>query len=113
MSVAYPPQATRTSATGVSHGGAHGKEARHERSARPHRGERGRTPRAVLDTAGGRDELSTGEMWNSNSVISWLLVMAGVAGRAGSPPNNGRAPGWHAGLVVARREITARSTQTR
>ena len=27
----------------------------------------------------GRDELRTGEMWNSNSVISWLLARAGIA----------------------------------
>ncbi len=27
----------------------------------------------------GRDELRTGDMWNSNSLISWLLVSAGFA----------------------------------
>jgi len=49
----------------------------------------------------GRDESSTGDMWNSNSLISWLLVRSGhpVAGIA--PPVGGRAPGWWAGLVVA------------
>src|SRR5436309_6266560 len=26
----------------------------------------------------GRDELNTGGMWNSNSLISWLLVRAGI-----------------------------------
>lgn len=35
----------------------------------------------------GRDELDTGEMWNSNSVISWLLTTAGM--RPGEPPHNG------------------------
>jgi len=25
----------------------------------------------------GRDELGTGEMWNSNSLISWLLARSG------------------------------------
>ena len=51
----------------------------------------------------GRDELRTGEMWNSNSVISWLIAVAGLdIGRA-KPPAGGRAPGWNAGLVVARR----------
>ena len=30
----------------------------------------------------GRDELGAGEMWNSNSVISWLLTRAGVDARA-------------------------------
>ena len=51
----------------------------------------------------GRDELGAGEMWNSNSVISWVLDRAGVIERAGSPPGGGRAPGWDAGIVVARR----------
>jgi hypothetical protein len=52
----------------------------------------------------GRDELGTGDMWNSNSVISWLLVGSGLPTEAIRPPRNGRAPGWEAGLVVARRE---------
>jgi hypothetical protein len=54
--------------------------------------------------AWGRDDLGTGEMWNSNSVIAWLLARAGVSCDAIRPPANGRAPGWAAGLVVARRE---------
>jgi hypothetical protein len=53
----------------------------------------------------GRDELRTGEMWNSNAFISWLLVRSGVDVSAIHPPAGGRAPGWHAGLVVARREL--------
>jgi hypothetical protein len=52
----------------------------------------------------GRDELGAGEMWNSNSLISWLLVRAGLPTEAIHLPVNGRAPGWDAGLVVARRE---------
>src|SRR5215203_1634344 len=51
----------------------------------------------------GRDELAAGEMWNSNSMIAWVLAKAGVATRAIRPPEHGRAPGWDAGLVVARR----------
>jgi len=51
----------------------------------------------------GRDELRTGEMWNSNSVVSWVLSMAGLTALAGSPPKGGRAPGWDAGVVVAHR----------
>ena len=51
----------------------------------------------------GRDELRAGEMWNSNSVISWLIVQSGLDGEAIRPPTGGRAPGWHAGIVVARR----------
>jgi hypothetical protein len=51
----------------------------------------------------GRDELRTGDMWNSNSVVSWVLVSAGVALDGVSPPARGRAPGWHAGVVAAQR----------
>jgi hypothetical protein len=53
----------------------------------------------------GRDELHTGDMWNSNSLVSWLLVRAGVDTDQLRPPPGGRAPGWDAGLVVARREM--------
>lgn len=49
----------------------------------------------------GRDELGTGEMWNSNSVIAWALARHGLDGRAGVPPNNGRAPGWASGIAAA------------
>jgi hypothetical protein len=52
----------------------------------------------------GRDELQTGEMWNSNSVISWLLAQGGLPADAIGPPAGGRAPGWRAGLLVARRQ---------
>jgi hypothetical protein len=51
----------------------------------------------------GRDELATGEMWNSNSVISWLIASSGLDPDSIQPPDGGRAPGWRAGLVVARR----------
>jgi hypothetical protein len=51
----------------------------------------------------GRDELGAGEMWNSNSVIAWLIATAGLQTECLQPPPNGRAPGWNAGLVVARR----------
>ena len=49
----------------------------------------------------GRDELGTGEMWNLNSVISWLLTRSGLPAGAIQPPTGGRAPGWAAGLVTA------------
>ena len=55
----------------------------------------------------GRDELHTGEMWNSNSVISWVLSRARLVEAAGAPPNHGRAPGWDAGLSVALRRPLA------
>jgi hypothetical protein len=51
----------------------------------------------------GRDELATGEMWNSNSVIAWVLARSGLHAEVIEPPAGGRAPGWQAGLVVARR----------
>jgi hypothetical protein len=51
----------------------------------------------------GRDEQSAGDMWNSNSVISYLLARSGAAAGPISPPANGRAPGWRAGIVMASR----------
>ena len=50
----------------------------------------------------GRDELGTGEMWNSNSVIAWVIARSGIEGESVQPPAGGRAPGWRAGLIVAR-----------
>ena len=52
----------------------------------------------------GRDELVAGEMWNSNSLISWLIARSGLPMNAAHLPERGRAPGWNAGLVVARRQ---------
>lgn len=49
----------------------------------------------------GRDELGVGEMWNSNSVIAWLIAASGLAADSIEPPAGGRAPGWRAGLVAA------------
>jgi hypothetical protein len=49
----------------------------------------------------GRDQLRTGEMWNSNSVISWLLARTGLPMEAIRPPDGGRAPGWDAGVAIA------------
>ncbi len=51
----------------------------------------------------GRDELGTGDMWNSNSLVSWLLTHSGHDMDAIHPPPRGRAPGWTAGIVAARR----------
>ncbi len=51
----------------------------------------------------GRDEVATGDMWNSNSLVSWLLESSGVDAWALHPPAGGRAPGWQAGCVLARR----------
>jgi hypothetical protein len=60
---------------------------------------------SVPTPAWGRDELRAGEMWNSNSLISWLLARAGVDTGPIQPPPGGRAPGWDAGLIVARRAM--------
>lgn len=49
----------------------------------------------------GRDEAHLGEMWNSNSIISWLLCRSGIDPDVAHLPPRGRAPGWHAGLVAA------------
>jgi hypothetical protein len=51
----------------------------------------------------GRDELGTGDMWNSNSVAAWLIATAGLSTDDLRPPAHGRAPGWSAGLEVVRR----------
>jgi hypothetical protein len=51
----------------------------------------------------GRDEFDTGEMWNSNAVIAWVIAKSGIDVEAIQPPAGGRAPGWAAGLEVARR----------
>lgn len=51
----------------------------------------------------GRDELGTGDMWNSNSLVAWLLARSGHDMDSIGPPAHGRAPGWTAGLVVAGR----------
>ena len=52
----------------------------------------------------GRDALQTGDMWNSNSVVAWLIARSGIEAEAIAPPAGGRAPGWRAGLVAARRQ---------
>jgi hypothetical protein len=49
----------------------------------------------------GRDEQDAGEMWNSNSLTSWLLARAGIPTDGLRPPAGGRAPGWDAGLAIA------------
>lgn len=59
--------------------------------------------REVPTAVWGRDELKTGDMWNSNSLISWLLASSGFDIDHLRPPEGGRAPGWQAGLVVASR----------
>jgi hypothetical protein len=66
--------------------------------------------RQVPTPVWGRDELRTGEMWNSNSLISWLITRSGLEVDLIRPPSGGRAPGWHAGMVMARRQLKAAAT---
>jgi hypothetical protein len=61
----------------------------------------------------GRDELQAGEMWNSNSLISWLIARSGLDVDSPQLPAQGRAPGWDAGLVVARRQESAHHAMSR
>ncbi len=49
----------------------------------------------------GRNVLDTGDMWNSNSVVSWLLTVSGIATTDLKPPEGGRALGWVAGAAMA------------
>jgi hypothetical protein len=53
----------------------------------------------------GRDELGAGEMWNSNSLIAWLMAASGHDTRLITLPPGGRAPGWDAGLIAASRLV--------
>jgi hypothetical protein len=50
----------------------------------------------------GRDELRTGDMWNSNSVVAWLLAASGIPAECIRPPRGGRAPGWNVGVELVR-----------
>lgn len=67
------------------------------------------TARALLDAAPGvprhvwgRDALGAGDMWNSNSVVAWLLAAADVEPGPLAPPPGYRAPGWAAGAATVR-----------
>lgn len=62
---------------------------------------------AVPDLVWGRDEQGVGEMWNSNAVVSWLLARTGFDMATITPPPEGRAPGWHAGVAIARATLGA------
>jgi hypothetical protein len=59
----------------------------------------------------GRDELGAGDMWNSNSLIAWLIARCGISAESIHASAGGRAPGWRAGLVVARRRETLVATR--
>jgi hypothetical protein len=57
----------------------------------------------------GRDERRAGEMWSCNSIISWVLTSAGLDTDAIPLPSHGRAPGWDAGVSIARRDQPRRA----
>lgn len=50
----------------------------------------------------GDDPLRVGDMWNSNSLASWVLTRSGIDASALRPPGDGRAPGWASGIAAAR-----------
>ena len=50
----------------------------------------------------GRDQQNAGDMWNSNSLIAWLLASVGSEASGMLPPARGVAPGWAAGIAAAR-----------
>lgn len=59
----------------------------------------------------GRDELHTGDMWNSNSLIAWLLARANLDTDHIGPPPGGRAPaGTQASEQPPKRTISTHST---
>jgi hypothetical protein len=68
---------------------------------------------AVPRPVWGRDELKAGEMWNSNSMSAWLIATTGLSTDLLRPPRRGRAPGWLAGLEVARRGGASPTTALR
>jgi hypothetical protein len=60
--------------------------------------------REVPSLTWGRVDLRTGEMWNSNALVAWALARSGLDLSKIMPPPGGRAPGWSAGVVLARRQ---------
>jgi hypothetical protein len=63
--------------------------------------------RAVPALTWGRDQMGVGDMWNSNSVVSWLLTRCDLPMESFQPPQRGRAPGWEAGIITALRQQEA------
>jgi hypothetical protein len=61
----------------------------------------------------GRDELRAGEMWNSNSTISWLIARSGLNVESIPLRRAGRAPGWLAGVAIAHRQQSSSRSAAR
>jgi hypothetical protein len=53
----------------------------------------------------GRTVPPSGEMWNSNSLVAWLLGVSAVPTSGLTPPAGGWAPGWAAGVALATRHV--------
>ena len=49
----------------------------------------------------GRDAFGIRDMWNSNSLISWLLQSSGIDASQLAPPDRGDAPGWNSGISAS------------
>lgn len=49
----------------------------------------------------GRDAYGIGDMWNSNSLVAWLLETSGIDAVHLGPPDGGSAPGWASGIAAA------------
>lgn len=56
----------------------------------------------------GRDVLAIGDMWNSNSLVAWLLETSGLDAATVHPPGAGSAPGWPSGVAAGRTHRTHR-----
>lgn len=55
---------------------------------------------AVPRLTWGRDAFGIGDMWNSNSLVSWLLHTSGVDATRLDPPAGHTAPGWRSGIAA-------------
>ncbi len=69
------------------------------------------TARRVPALVWGRRARGTNEMWTSDSAIAWLLCSAGIDAGALVLPAGTQAPGWRAGIEVAKR-TGSRSPET-
>lgn len=79
-------------------GGRIADDARRRAGHRPHPAR----PRAVgCPPDLGRDELGIVDMWNSNSLVAWLLTTSGLDATAVTAANDGGTLSWASGLVAA------------
>lgn len=62
--------------------------------------------RTVPRLVWGRDVCGIADMWNSNSVIAWVLHRSGIDMVGLGPPTPGSAPGWRSGVVASLRAQT-------